>query len=111
LQHEFIPPAVLGTDVLCQAVSDMLVLACPQQLDACARAEAILIISPTGMLADQIKHDFDRLARYFRNVKMIVVSGGMFIAKGRAMPRNNCPYIFIDTPGGIMRLVLRHSNP
>merc|ERR1712063_139351 len=70
VQHECIPQAILGTDILCQAKSGMgktavFVLACLQQIDASEKAVKVLVICHTRELAYQIKHEFDRFAKYF----------------------------------------------
>merc|ERR1711934_916172 len=64
VQHECIPQAILGTDILCQAKSGMgktavFVLACLQQLDTTAAEKAVkvLVICHTRELAYQIKHE------------------------------------------------------
>merc|ERR1712127_914650 len=67
VQHECIPQAILGTDVLCRAKSGMgktavFVLACLQQLDAKEKNVKVLVICHTRELAYQIKHEFDRFA-------------------------------------------------
>merc|ERR1711879_736749 len=74
VQHECIPQAILGTDVLCQAKSGMgktavFVLACLQQLDASEKAVKTLVLCHTRELAYQIKHEFDRFAKYFSDVE------------------------------------------
>merc|ERR1712060_738127 len=50
VQHECIPQAILGTDVLCQAKSGMgktavFVLACLQQIDSSDKAVKVLVIA------------------------------------------------------------------
>mmetsp|Transcript_18710 Transcript_18710/g.42459 ORF Transcript_18710/g.42459 Transcript_18710/m.42459 type:complete len:425 (-) Transcript_18710:129-1403(-) len=110
VQHECIPQAILGTDVLCQAKSGMgktavFVLACMQQLDASEKAVKTMVICHTRELAYQIKHEFDRFAKYFQDAKTGVVYGGMPIAKDREMLRDNCPHILIGTPGRVLGLL------
>jgi len=110
VQHECIPQAILGTDVLCQAKSGMgktavFVLACLQQLDASEKAVKTLVICHTRELAYQIKHEFDRFAKYFTEVKTGVVYGGMPIAKDREMLKDSCPHILIGTPGRVLGLI------
>merc|ERR550534_1721626 len=56
-------------------------------------------------LAYQIKHEFDRFAKYFQDVKTAVVYGGMPIAKDRDMLRDDCPHILIGTPGRVLGLL------
>merc|ERR1711967_197583 len=64
VQHECIPQAILGSDILCQAKSGMgktavFVLAGLQQLDASEKVAKVLVICHTRALAYQIKHEFD----------------------------------------------------
>merc|ERR1712061_555633 len=102
--------AILGTDILCQAKSGMgktavFVLACLQQLDASEKCVKVLVVCHTRELAYQIKHEFDRLSKYFQDVKTGVVYGGMPIAKDREMLKENCPHILIGTPGRVLGLL------
>jgi len=110
VQHECIPQAILGTDVLCQAKSGMgktavFVLACLQQIDASEKAVKTLVICHTRELAYQIKHEFDRFAKYFQDVKTGVVYGGTPIAKDKEMFKEACPQVLIGTPGRILALL------
>merc|ERR1711972_251979 len=106
---ECIPQAILGTDVLCQAKSGMgktavFVLACLQQIDASEKAVKTMVICHTRELAYQIKHEFDRFAKYFTGVNCGVVYGGMPIAKDKEMLRDDCPHVLIGTPGRVLGL-------
>jgi ATP-dependent RNA helicase UAP56/SUB2 len=110
VQHECIPQAILGTDVLCQAKSGMgktavFVLACLQQLDASEKAVKTLVLCHTRELAYQIKHEFDRFAKYFSEVKTGVFYGGMPIAKDKEVLKESCPHVVIGTPGRILALI------
>merc|ERR1719446_1338006 len=109
VQHECIPQAILGTDVLCQAKSGMgktavFVLACLQQLDASDKSVKVVVICHTRELAYQIKHEFDRFAKYFTDVKTGVVYGGVPIANDKKMLQEECPHILIGTPGRVLGL-------
>jgi len=109
VQHECIPQAILGTDVLCQAKSGMgktavFVLACLQQIDPSVKAVRVLVICHTRELAYQIKHEFDRFAKYFASTKTGVVYGGMPITKDKEMLKTDCPQILIGTPGRVLAL-------
>merc|ERR1712137_530220 len=108
-QHECIPQAILGTDVLCQAKSGMgktavFVLACLQQMEASEKTVKVLVLCHTRELAYQIKHEFDRFAKFFSDVKTGVVYGGMPIAKDKEMLKNDCPQVLIGTPGRVLGL-------
>jgi len=110
VQHECIPQAILGTDILCQAKSGMgktavFVLACLQQLDASEKAVKVLIICHTRELAYQIKHEFDRFAKYFKDVITGVVYGGTPIDKDKEMLKDKPPHVLIGTPGRVLGLV------
>jgi ATP-dependent RNA helicase UAP56/SUB2 len=110
VQHECIPQAILGTDILCQAKSGMgktavFVLACLQQLDPSEKAVRVLVICHTRELAYQIKHEFDRFAKFFPETKTGVVYGGTPIAKDREMIKESCPHVLIGTPGRLLGLL------
>merc|ERR1712118_104228 len=104
-----VPQAILGSDILCQAKSGrgktaVFVLACLQQLDASEKVAKVLIICHTRELAYQIKHEFDRFAKYFSYVKCAVVYGGIPIAKYNEMLKEQTPHILIGTPGRVLAL-------
>merc|ERR1711979_155226 len=110
VQHECIPQAILGTDVLCQAKSGMgktavFVLACLQQIDASGKDVKVLVICHTRELAYQIKHEFDRFAKYFTGINCGVVYGGVSIAKDKEMLSTTQPQVLIGTPGRVLGLV------
>jgi ATP-dependent RNA helicase UAP56/SUB2 len=109
VQHACIPQAILGTDILCQAKSGMgktavFVLACLQQIDASEKVVKTLVICHTRELAYQIKHEFDRFAKFFTDVKTAVVYGGIPITEDKEMLKSNCPHIMIGTPGRVLAL-------
>jgi len=111
VQHACIPQAILGTDILCQAKSGMgktavFVLACHQQIDATDKEKAVkvLVICHTRELAYQIKHEFERFAKFFTDVKTAVVYGGIPIAQDKEMLKTNCPTVMIGTPGRVLAL-------
>merc|ERR1719247_3842131 len=100
VQHECIPQAILGTDILCQAKSGMgktavFVLSSLQQLEASEKAVKVLVICHTRELAYQIKHEFDRFSKYFSEVNTGVVYGGIPIVKDKEMLKNDSPQILI----------------
>jgi len=110
VQHECIPQAILGTDILCQAKSGMgktavFVLACLQQIDTSDSAVKVVVVCHTRELAYQIKHEFDRFAKYFKDLKTGVVYGGTPISKDRAMLKDACPHVLIGTPGRLLGLL------
>merc|ERR1712100_64234 len=81
------------------------VLACLQQLDADAKDVKVLVICHTRELAYQIKHEFDRFAKYFSGVNCGVVYGGVPITKDKEMLKEKTPQILIGTPGRVLGLI------
>jgi ATP-dependent RNA helicase UAP56/SUB2 len=110
VQHACIPQAILGTDILCQAKSGMgktavFVLACLQQVDASEKTVKVLVVCHVRELAYQIKHEFDRFAKFFADVNTAVVYGGIPIQKDKEMLKDSCPHILIGTPGRVLGLL------
>jgi len=110
VQHECIPQAILGTDILCQAKSGMgktavFVLACLQQMDATSKDVKVMVVCHTRELAYQIKHEFDRFAKYFTGLNCGVVYGGTPIQKDKEMLKETQPQVLIGTPGRVLGLL------
>merc|ERR1719515_379270 len=80
------------------------VLACLQQIYASDKAVKVLVICHTRELAYQIKHEFDRFAKYFTDLKTGVVYGGVPIQKDKEMLTNETPGVIIGTPGRVLAL-------
>jgi len=116
VQHECIPQAILGTDVLCQAISGMgktavFVLSILQQIEAEAdpndcKVKAI-VLCHTRELAFQIRNEFMRFTKYLPAVhnKVATLYGGMPIQKDKEMLKTNPPLIVVGTPGRIRMLI------
>merc|ERR1712100_911739 len=81
------------------------VLACLQQLDADAKDVKVLVICHTRELAYQIKHEFDRFAKYLSGVNCGVVYGGVPITQDKEMLKTKTPQILIGTPGRVLGLI------
>eukprot|EP01105_Mastigella_eilhardi_P021327 TRINITY_DN515_c0_g1_i1.p2 TRINITY_DN515_c0_g1~~TRINITY_DN515_c0_g1_i1.p2 ORF type:complete len:359 (+),score=106.78 TRINITY_DN515_c0_g1_i1:617-1693(+) len=108
VQHEAIPQAILGTDVVCQAKSGMgktavFVIAILQQ-DSEPKHTSSLILCHTRELAYQICHEFDRFRKYLPQIKTAVFFGGIPVQTHRDMLREQQPHIVIGTPGRILQL-------
>jgi ATP-dependent RNA helicase UAP56/SUB2 len=109
VQHECIPQAILGMDVICQAKSGMgktavFVLSSLQQIDPVAGQVAALVLCHTRELAYQICHEFERFSKYLPEVKVAVFYGGVHIRKHKDLLKNECPHIVVGTPGRILAL-------
>lgn len=110
VQHECIPQAVLGMDVLCQAKSGMgktavFVLATLQQLEPTENVVYGLVMCHTRELAFQISKEYERFSKYMPTIKVNVFFGGLPIQKDEEVLKNNCPHIVVGTPGRILALV------
>lgn len=125
VQHETIPHAITGVDVLCQAKSGMgktavFVLSILQQLNVEGGGEegntqgvVCVGIAHTRELAFQIKNEFDRFSKYLKNIKCEVVYGGVSIQKNIDMLKDakTTPHILIGTPGRVLALIKgKHLN-
>lgn len=110
VQHECIPQAVLGMDILCQAKSGMgktavFVLATLQQLEPTDDHVYVLVMCHTRELAFQISKEYERFSKYMTGVKVSVFFGGMPIQKDEEVLKTACPHIVVGTPGRILALV------
>ncbi|QHN75671.1 hypothetical protein HN51_053343 [Arachis hypogaea] len=109
VQHECIPQAILGMDVICQAKSGMgktavFVLSTLQQIDPLPGQVAALVLCHTRELAYQICHEFERFSTYLPDIKVAVFYGGVNIKVHKELLKNECPHIVVGTPGRILAL-------
>jgi ATP-dependent RNA helicase UAP56/SUB2 len=119
VQHECIPQAVLGMDIICQAKSGMgktavFVLATLHQLNPTAfpageNQVSVLVICHTRELAFQIAHEYERFSKYLPEVKTAVFYGGVNIKTNRDVLKNDCPHIVVGTPGRILGLAQENA--
>lgn len=114
VQHECIPQAILGMDILCQAKSGMgktavFVLATLQQLEAVDGQVSVLVMCHTRELAFQISKEYERFSKYMPNIKAAVFFGGLSIKKDEDILKKNCPHIVVGTPGRILALTRNKS--
>ncbi|KAK4375231.1 hypothetical protein RND71_005908 [Anisodus tanguticus] len=109
LQHECIPQAILGMDVICQAKSGMgktavFVLSTLQQIEPVAGQVAALVLCHTRELAYQICHEFERFSTYLPDIKVAVFYGGVNVKLHKELLKNECPHIVVGTPGRVLSL-------
>ncbi|XP_050216446.1 DEAD-box ATP-dependent RNA helicase 15 isoform X2 [Mercurialis annua] len=109
VQHECIPQAILGMDVICQAKSGMgktavFVLSTLQQIEPTAGQVIALVLCHTRELAYQICHEFERFSTYLPDTKVAVFYGGVNIKNHKDLLKNECPHIVVGTPGRILAL-------
>jgi len=116
VQHECIPQAVLGMDILCQAKSGMgktavFVLATLQQIEPVDGQVSVLVMCHTRELAFQISKEYERFSKFMSNIKVGVFFGGLSITKDEQVLKNNCPHIVVGTPGRILALTRTKKLP
>lgn len=109
VQHECIPQAILGMDIVCQAKSGMgktavFVLATLQQLEPVEGQVQCLVMCHTRELAFQIAKEYERFSKYVSGVKVSVFFGGIPIAKDEETLKTNTPHIVVGTPGRLLAL-------
>lgn len=109
VQHECIPQAILGMDIVGQAKSGMgktavFVLATLQQLEPQDGQVSVLVMSHTRELAFQINKEYERFSKYLSNIKVAVFFGGLSVKKDEQVLKTNCPHIVVGTPGRILAL-------
>ena len=109
VQHECIPQAILGMDIVCQAKSGMgktavFVLATLQQLEPVDGQVSVLVLCHTRELAYQISREYERFSKYMPNLKISVFFGGVSIKNDENVLKTNCPHIVVGTPGRILAL-------
>jgi len=110
VQHECIPQAIVGVDIVCQAKSGMgktavFVLATLQQLQAVDGEVSVLVMCHTRELAFQINKEYERFSKYMPGVKTAVFFGGIPIAQDEKVLAESTPHVVVGTPGRILALV------
>jgi ATP-dependent RNA helicase UAP56/SUB2 len=109
VQHECIPAAILGTDLLCQAKSGMgktavFVLSTLHLIEKDAKGIVAVVVTHTRELAYQILEEFNRFTKYLPHIKAKVVYGGVPLIQDKKDLTDNTPQILIGTPGRLLHL-------
>eukprot|EP00948_MAST-09A_sp_MAST-9A-sp1_P003124 g3124.t1 len=112
VQHECIPQAVLGMDVICQAKSGMgktavFVLTTLHQVEPEDDTVSVLVLCHARELAFQIAHEYERFSKYLPKVKTAVFFGGVPVSQNIKVLNDEKPNIVVGTPGRIMDLIKR----
>lgn len=110
VQQECIPYAIMGKDVICQAVSGrgktaVFILSVLHQLDDDPQPVSVLILCNTRELAHQIKKECDRFTTYLPKIRKECFFGGVPVKDHMKILDKNPPHIVIGTPGRILQLV------
>lgn len=110
VQHECIPQAILGMDILCQAKSGMgktavFTLAVLQQLEPVEGEVSAIILSHTRELAYQIAHEFERFSKYMPGIRSNVIYGGVPVKHHKDLFASTPPHVVVGTPGRVHDLI------
>jgi len=114
VQHQCIPVAILGQDILAQAKSGMgktavFVLSILHQIeDIGEKAVQCIALVHTRELAFQIRKEFIRFSKYLAHVKVAVFFGGTNYEKDKQLlqPGNDeFPNVVVGTPGRTLALM------
>lgn len=118
VQHECIPQAILGDDLICQAKSGtgktaVFVIATLQQIETAPADDAgvlVLVMCHTRELAFQIQTEYKRFCKYLPKVRSHVFFGGIPIKQDKAiLSGDDKPHIVIGTPGRIHQLTVENA--
>lgn len=109
VQHECIPQAMTGNDVLCQAKSGMgktavFVISVLQQLQVEEQKTMCVILCHARELAFQICQEFSRFTKYLPEVKVKSFIGGLPIKNHIDQLKQETPHIVVGTPGRVLQL-------
>jgi ATP-dependent RNA helicase UAP56/SUB2 len=90
VQHECLPNALVGMDVICQAKSGMgktavFVLATLNQMEPKAGEVSVVVLAHARELAYQIGKEYNRFSKYMPAVKTTVLFGGVLRAREWAL--------------------------
>jgi len=111
VQHECIPQAILGSDILCQAKSGMgktavFVLSCLQLLDTAQKQLKVLVACHSRELVYQIASEFERFSKQFAEPPVIHgMYGGVSIVKDKEKLTAKPPQILVGTLGRLCQLL------
>lgn len=114
VQHECIPQAILGDDLICQAKSGtgktaVFVIATLQQIEVTPTSDDVIVVvmCHTRELAFQIQTEYKRFCKYLPKVRSHVFFGGIPIKQDKAVLKGDeKPHIVIGTPGRVRQLVI-----
>ena len=114
VQHNCIPQALLGMDIICQAKSGMgktavFVLATLHQLTPVDGEVHVVVLCHTRELAYQIQKEYERFAKYLPDVKSRVFYGGVNVKTDMEALANEKPHIIVGTPGRVMDLAVERK--
>jgi ATP-dependent RNA helicase UAP56/SUB2 len=100
----------MGTDLICQAKSGMgktavFVIATLQQIEPKEGEVDTIVLAHTRELAFQICKEFERFSKYFPEVRVACLYGGMPVKDQEKLLKETPPHVVVGTPGRIEQLV------
>ena len=110
VQQKCIPQAIMGVDILCQAVSGMgktavFVLSSLHCVGESPQPASVLVLAHARELAYQIKGEFTRLAKFIPDIRTECILGGEPLEKQKKLLKGpKTPHIIVGTPGRILHL-------
>uniref|UniRef100_A0A6U0UY66 RNA helicase n=1 Tax=Pinguiococcus pyrenoidosus TaxID=172671 RepID=A0A6U0UY66_9STRA len=109
VQHECIPQAVMGQDIICQAKSGMgktavFVLSTLHQYEPVQGQVGVIVLCHTRELAFQISREYERFSKYL-DLNIGVFYGGTPEKKDIERLQTDVPHVVVGTPGRIRTLV------
>jgi len=116
VQHECIPQAILGVDIICQAKSGMgktavFVLSTLHLMEPVDGEVSCLVLTHTRELAFQIAGEYKRFTKYLPEVRSAVFFGGYPKSQNIAtLKSDKCPHIVVGTPGRIKDLACNSED-
>lgn len=110
VQHECIPQAILGMNILCQAKSGMgktavFTLSVLQQLEPVEGQASAIILSHARELAYQIAHEFERFSKYMPGTRSNVIYGGVPVQQHKDLFASSPPHVVVGTLGRVLELI------
>lgn len=116
VQHECIPQAALGGDIVCQARSGMgktavFVLSTLQLLEDVESTSGpnVLVVVHARELAVQITKEFERFSKYFKHMRCLQVYGGLPISEDQRALKETKPNVVVGTPGRLLALLQKKA--
>lgn len=109
VQQNVIPLSLAGDDIICQAKSGtgktaVFTLSVLNRLKFDTDHVQSIIICPTRELAFQITKTFNKLGKYFKELKVLAIYGGDDIKKQKTNLEYANPQVVVGTPGRILYL-------
>eukprot|EP00929_Paragymnodinium_shiwhaense_P109711 TRINITY_DN761_c1_g1_i6.p1 TRINITY_DN761_c1_g1~~TRINITY_DN761_c1_g1_i6.p1 ORF type:complete len:386 (-),score=110.09 TRINITY_DN761_c1_g1_i6:329-1381(-) len=87
------------------------VLACLQTIDTSKPELKVVVLGHTRELAYQIEHEFKRLGKFMKDLKVEAVFGGTPLDKEKKRFKDNTPHVLVGTPGRALQLVKGKDAP